>query len=125
MISWVDQRFGAWGVWLQNNRGQGSRGLTAAWGSVGGGGVAQSFVPIHSLECSRLDDWVKSLPDADKKILAEVYCAQRTAIEHAYVLKMSTRTLYARLHALQTSYANHCDDRRQAQKNARKTNCVQ
>jgi hypothetical protein len=120
MISWVDQRFGAWGEWLQNNRGQGSKGLSAAWNSVGGGGIATSFIPIQSLECSRLHDWVAGLPEIDKRILAEVYCTQRTSVEHARELKMSTRTLYAKLHALQASYASHCDDRRAAQKLARK-----
>ncbi len=119
MISWVDQRFGAWGEWLQNNRGQGSKGLSAVWSSVGGGGMATSFIPIKSLECSRLHDWVASLPDNDRRLLAEVYCTQRTSVEHARELKMSTRTLYAKLHTLQASYAAHCEDRRNMQKLAR------
>lgn len=119
MISWVDQCFGAWGEWLQNNRGQGSKGLTASWCSVGHSAAVTSYIPIQSLECSRLHDWVMALPEADKRILAEVYCTNRTSAEHARVLKMSTRTLYAKLHVLQASYANHCDDRRAALKLAK------
>lgn len=119
MISWVNQCFDAWGEWIQNNRGQGSKGLSASWDSVSRASTVTSYIPIQSLECSRLHDWVSALPDSDKRILAEVYCTSRTSVDHARHLKMSTRTLYAKLHTLQSAYATHCDDRRAAQKSAR------
>jgi len=104
MIHWVDRRFHAWGTWLQMGRGLGSAGLCASWGAVGRSNVRTSFVPIKSLEDSRCDDWVRSLDVQEQAIMFEVYCTPHTAVEHSRILKMSTRTLYARLHSLQVAY---------------------
>jgi hypothetical protein len=105
MIQWIDKKFLNWGEWLQNNRGIGSRGLSACWGSVGGGGHATSIVPVASIDCSRTHDWVMSLSPEQQRILVEVYCTPHTAVQNARVLQMSLRTLYARLHEIQSSYA--------------------
>ena len=105
MISWVDHKFTAWGRWVQMGRGMGSKGLSAAWGTVGGGSkIAASFVPDISIECSRTDDWVRTLEPSEQVILAQVYCTPQTSREHAVALKLSLRTLYARLHSLQMAY---------------------
>lgn len=104
MIHWVDVKFERWGSWVQMGHGLGSRGLTASWGAVGRCNVREAFIPIKSIEDSRLDDWVKSLSPEDQTILFEVYCTSHTSMQHARILKMSTRTLYARLHSLQASY---------------------
>jgi hypothetical protein len=105
MISWVELKLAQWGQWVQMNRGLGSKGLSASWGTVGGGGHATSFVPIKSLDCSRTDDWVRSLPKESQGMLLECYCTPHTAVENARVLKMSLRTLYSRLHELHREYA--------------------
>jgi hypothetical protein len=104
MIFWVDLRFCQWGRWVQMGRGLGSKGLSAAWGTVGGGNAKTSFVPIKSLEDSRTDDWVRAQEPQAQAILLQVYCTPATSIENARVLKMSLRTLYARLHTLQVAY---------------------
>lgn len=104
MINWVDRRFCSWGRWLQMGRGLGSAGLSASWGAVGRSNVRTAFVPIKSLEDSRCDDWVRSLDVQEQAIMFEVYCTPNTAVEHSRILKMSTRTLYARLHSLQVAY---------------------
>ena len=104
MIQWVDARFTRWGGWVQMDHGLGSRGLSASWGSVGRSNVREAFIPITSIEDSRIDDWVRSLSTQDQAILFEVYCTSHTSMQHARILKMSTRTLYARLHSLQASY---------------------
>lgn len=116
MIHWVDHTFNEWGCWVQMGRGMGSKGLSAAWGAVGACNVRTSFVPIKSITDSRTDDWVRSLSSQDQAILLEVYCTPHTSVQHARILKMSTRTLYTRLHTLQTSYARHLQDRKQAQR---------
>jgi hypothetical protein len=104
MITWVAAKFERWGQWVQMDRGMGSKGLSASWGSVGGGAKSSSFVPITDLECSRLDDWVKSLTPKEQAVLLQVYCTSKTSREHARVLNMSLRTLYAHLHTIQVSY---------------------
>jgi hypothetical protein len=104
MINWVDDRFSRWGCWLQMGRGMGSAGLSASWGTVGRSNVRTAFIPIKSIEDSRTDDWVRALPVDDQKIMFEVYCTPHTAVDNARVLKMSTRTLYAKLHSLQVAY---------------------
>jgi hypothetical protein len=106
MINWVDARFAQWGEWVQMDRGLGSKGLSAAWGQGGSGGAATSFVPIKNLDCSRLDDWVRSLTPEQQALLLECYCTPHTSIENARVLGMSLRTMYARLHKLQTDFTN-------------------
>ena len=110
MIVWVDQRFTAWGCWVQMGHGMGSRGLSAAWGAVGRSNVRTAFVPMKSIEDSRTDDWVKSLDREDQAILLQVYCTSKTSVEHARALKMSTRTLYSKLHSLQQRYARRLKD---------------
>lgn len=109
MINWVDMRFSSWGRWLQMGHGMGSAGLTASWGTVGRSNVRTSFVPVKSIEDSRTDDWVRALPTSDQSILLEVYCTPHTAVDHARILKMSTRTLYAKLHSLQVAYTRRND----------------
>jgi len=105
MIHWIDKRFTEWGAWLQSNRGLGSKGLSASWDTVGGGGAASPFVPVQSIECSRTHDWVLSLSPEHQCIMLELYCTPHTAVQNARVLKMSLRTMYARLHSLQLAYA--------------------
>ena len=109
MIHWVDGCFKRWGVWVQMGRGLGSAGLSAAWGSVGRSSVRTSFVPIRSLEDSRTDDWVKTLPFDDQALMLQLYCTSQTSVQHARVLKMSTRTIYARLHSIQVAYTRRND----------------
>ena len=110
MINWVDARFVNWGNWVQIGRGLGSRGLSPVWGSVGRSNVRQAFVPIKSVEDNRCDDWVRSLSPEDQAILLEVYCTPHTAIQHSLILKISTRTLYARLHKLQAAYTRRLEE---------------
>ena len=105
MIHWVDGVFQRWGCWVQMDRGMGSAGLSASWGAVGRSNVRTAFVPIRNLEDSRTDDWVKSLPTDDQAVMLQVYCTSQTSTQHARVLKMSTRTLYARLHSIQVAYS--------------------
>ena len=105
MISWVDNKFTAWGRWVQLGRCMGSKGLSAAWGAVGSGTkTASSFVPAISIDCSRLNDWVLQLSQEEQVVMVQVYCTEKTSREHAQALNMSLRTLYARLHSLQVSY---------------------
>lgn len=111
MIVWVDQRFSAWGTWVQMGRGLGSKGLSASWDGVGGGSARTTFVPIKDLECSRTDDWVRSLEKDQQMMLLQVYCTPATTRDHARILKISLRTLYARLHSIQAVYARHKDMR--------------
>lgn len=109
MITWVAAKFDRWGEWVQMDRGMGSKGLSASWGNVGGGSAKGSFVPIKNLECSRLDDWVKSLTPNEQAVLLQVYCTSKSSREHARVLQMSLRTLYAHLDKIQVSYARRMD----------------
>ncbi len=105
MITWVDAKLIAWGVWLQLDRGQGSKGLSANWGEPGGGGHHGASVPIKNLDASRSHDWVRSLPYADQLVLVEHYCTPRSAVAQAAKLRMSLRTLYRRVHELHCQYA--------------------
>ena len=105
MIVWVDGVFTRWGVWLQTNRGRGSAGLTADWTNVGRSNFRQAVVPVRDLDCSRINDWVEQQDLQARQLLMEVYCTTRSSVEHAIALSLSTRTLYARLHTLQTRYA--------------------
>jgi hypothetical protein len=105
MITWVDRKLVAWGMWVQLDRGQGSKGLSANWGEPGGGGHHKGSVPIKSLDTSRTHDWVRGLVLEDQWILVEHYCTPRTAVAQAAKLKMSLRTLYRRLHELHCAYA--------------------
>ena len=116
MITWVNQKLTAWGVWVQLDRGQGSKGMSANWGEPGGGGYHAGSVPIRNLEASRTHDWVRSLPMADQLILVEHYCTPRSAIAQAAKLRMSLRTLYRRLHELHCQYAELQDQRQVARK---------
>lgn len=112
MIYWVDQRLTQWGTWLLNNRGMGSKGLSAQLTGVPGGSSPQPMIPIASIECSRTHDWVMSLEKEKQQILIEVYVSQRTAKENAAELKISKRTLYSRLHLLQKEYVRWIDEKR-------------
>lgn len=114
MITWVDRKFVAWGTWVQMDRGQGSKGLTANWGEPGGGGHHAPSVPIRNLEASRTHDWVRTLPMADQLILVEHYCTPRSAVAQAAKLRMSLRTLYRRLHELHAQYAHAQEHKRSA-----------
>lgn len=116
MITWVNQKLTAWGVWVQLDRGQGSKGMSANWGEPGGGGHHAGSVPIRNLEASRTHDWVRSLPMPDQLILVEHYCTPRSAIAQAAKLRMSLRTLYRRLHELHCQYAALQDQRQAARK---------
>ena len=107
MIVWVDQRFSAWGTWVQMGHGLGSKGLSASWDGVGGGSARTAFVPVKDIECSRCDDWVRTLEKDQQMMLLQVYCTPSTSREHARILKVSLRTLYARLHSVQAAYARH------------------
>lgn len=104
MIVWVDQRFSAWGRWKQMGHGLGSKGLSANWGAIGGGSSPGAFVPVKDIECSRTDDWVRTLERDQQAIMLQVYCTPHSSREHARLLKCSLRTLYARLHSLQVAY---------------------
>lgn len=106
MIHWVDARLKAWGEWLQTDRGTCGKGLTANWDGVGGGGQAGALVPVQSLEASRTHDWVRDRPRAEQELLLQVYCTPSTKQESAAVLRMSLRTMYARLHSLHVAYAS-------------------
>lgn len=105
MIHWVDARLRTWGEWLQTNHGNGSKGLSANWEAVGGGGPAGAVIPIRSVEMSRTHDWVRTLGQADQALLVQVYCTPGTMRENAASLRMSLRTMYARLHQVHVAYA--------------------
>lgn len=109
MIHWVDQRLRAWGVWVQQDCGQGSAGLASSWGQPGGSSFRAAVVPVRNLACSRTDDWVKARGQEDQLLLLEHYCTPRTSVEQAARLKMSLRTLYRRLHELHTQFAVDVD----------------
>ncbi len=111
MIVWVNARFQAWGQWVQMDRGMGSKGMSASWGTVGGSNFKQAIIPVKDLECSRTHDWVRSLEKEKQLLLFEMYCTPRTSREHAAQLKMSLRTLYGRLHELMVQYAARGRDR--------------
>lgn len=105
MIFWVDSKFTRWGHWLVNNRGMGSKGLTAKLdGMPGAGGGGVCVVPMVSVECSRINDWVRTLPKDKQTLMLEVYASGRGGDANARELKMSKRTLYARLHSLQSEF---------------------
>ena len=110
MITWVSAQFERWGVWLQNNRGVGEGGQMAAWLKVGRGGNSGPAVPNISIECSRVHDWVAGLDDVSRATMVQVYCTAQSSVEHARVLGVSTRTLYARLHSLQVAYTRRHDE---------------
>jgi hypothetical protein len=92
MIAWVNTRFQAWGQWVQMDRGMGSKGMSASWGTVGGGNFKQAIIPVKDLECSRTHDWVRGLEKEKQLLLFEMYCTPRTSREHAAQLQMSLRT---------------------------------
>lgn len=111
MINWVAAQFERWGVWLQTDRGVAAKGQMAAWLEPRGGQSATAMVPKVSIECSRVHDWVRGLDLEAQRIMLQVYCTEQSSIEHARVLHMSTRTLYARLHSLQVAYTRRDADR--------------
>jgi hypothetical protein len=106
MIHWVDARLRAWGQWVQMGRGMGSRGLSAKWDGVGGGGQAGAMIPVQDLEASRTDDWVRTRQQQEQALLLQVYCTPSTARESAAALRVSLRTMYSRLHLVQVAYAS-------------------
>lgn len=106
MIQWVDGRLRAWGAWVQMGRGIGSKGLTANWESVGGGGQAGAMIPVQDLEASRTDDWVRTRNREEQGLLLQMYCTTTTARESAATLRMSLRTMYSRLHQVHVAYAS-------------------
>lgn len=106
MIHWVDAILRRWGEWLQTGHGNGSKGLTANWDAVGGGGPAGAVIPIKDLVCSRVHDWVLTRSQEEQALLLEVYCTPSTARESAANLRMSLRTMYGRLHSLHVAYAS-------------------
>ncbi len=105
MIAWVDAQLTQWGEWLQSGRG--ATCPTAKWDTVGRSNVRTAVVPIKNadLDSSRTHDWVLSLPEAEQRLLLEVYCTPRTTRQNAVKLGISLRTMYARLHAVQVAYA--------------------
>jgi hypothetical protein len=90
MIHWVDQHLIRWGQWVQ---------------------LGQAIVPIKDIELSRTHDWVRSLQDQDQRLLFYVYCTPATARENAVKIGISLRTLYTRLHSVQSEYARGREDR--------------
>ena len=112
MIQWVDQHLARWGQWVQLGHGRGSAGMSASWDSVGRGSVSQAIIPIKDIELSRTHDWVGSLADQDQRLLFHVYCTPVTARATAAKLGTSLRTLYARLHTVQSEYARGREDRK-------------
>lgn len=111
MIHWVDQHLSRWGQWVQLGRGRGSAGLSASWDSVGRGNVSQAIIPVKDIEMSRTHDWVLTLTDDKQHLLLHVYCTPATSREVAAKLSISLRTLYTRLHLVQTEYARGREDR--------------
>ena len=111
MIHWVNQHLIRWGQWVQLGRGRGSAGLSASWDSVGRSNVSQAIIPIKDIEMSRTHDWVASLQDEEQRLLFQVYCTPSTARQNAIKLNISLRTLYARVHTLQSEYARSCGER--------------
>jgi hypothetical protein len=109
VIHWCDAKLRQWGEWLQTGRGQGSRGLTANWEGVGGGGAAGAIIPIQSLDASLTHDWVQSRPEIEQVLLLQVYCTPHTMREHAAILKVSLRTMYSRLHQVHVAYASRTE----------------
>ncbi len=110
MIQWVDQHFRNWGRWVQLGHGLGSMGLSARWDSVGRSNISQAIIPVRDIQLSRTHDWVRSLVEAEQRLLLKVYCTPNTARESAAQLEISGRTLYARLHAVQARYARDRDE---------------
>lgn len=110
MIHWVNQHLARWGRWVQLGHGKGSAGLSANWQSVGRSNVSQAIIPIKDIELSRTHDWVRSLPDHDQRLLFHIYCTPASVRENAVKLGISLRTLYARLHKVQTEYARGLQD---------------
>ena len=111
MIQWVDQHLSRWGQWVQLGHGLGSAGMCASWDSVGRGNVSQAIIPIKDIELSRTHDWVLSLGESEQRLLIEVYCTPATARETAAKIGISLRTLYARLHSVQSEYARGREER--------------
>jgi len=112
MIYWVDQHLRSWGQWVQLGHGRGSAGLSASWDSVGRGNVSQAIIPIKDIEMSRTHDWVRSLPDHDQRLLFCFYCTPATSRQTASTIGISLRTLYMRLHFVQSEYARGREDRK-------------
>ncbi len=112
MIHWVDQHLIRWGQWVQLGHGRGSAGMSANWDSVGRSSFAAAIIPIKDIELSRTHDWVLSLTDQSQRLLYHVYCTPSSARENSMLLKISLRTLYARLHIVQAEYARGLDDRK-------------
>jgi hypothetical protein len=111
MIHWVDQHLSRWGQWVQMGHGRGSAGMSASWDSVGRSNVSQAIIPIKDIELSRTHDWVRSLVDQDQRLLFHVYCTPATSREIASTIGISLRTLYTRLHLVQSEYARGREDR--------------
>ena len=105
MISWVHMRFRQWGEWMQKGQRDSSAGLVANWEPVGSSNFRQAVVPIKSLDCRRVNDWVAGQDKDAQLLMYRVYCTAKTARQNAVLLDMSVRTLYARLHALQSAFA--------------------
>lgn len=115
MITWVNVLFVRWGQWVQLGHGLGSKGLSPAWGAVGGRGLA-NHVPTISIECSRVHDWVLTLGRPDQTTMLVCYASPGSSREHAIALGQSLRTMYLHQHTLQKAYAEHLEPRRSAQK---------
>lgn len=111
MIQWVDHHLSRWGQWVQLGHGRGSAGMSASWDSVGRSNVSQAIIPIKDIELSRTHDWVLTLTEDKQLLLLQVYCTPATSREVAGKLSISLRTLYTRLHMVQSEYARGREDR--------------
>lgn len=103
MISHMESRLVRWGHWVATSRGMGSGGLSANLQPMPRSNFRTTVVPNINLDASRTQDWVKTLPEHEQRLLFDVYIKCSTVTAISIKLDITRTTVYRRLHVLQAS----------------------